>query len=66
MRVQCILFDNALWTVDRALDWLVKHNFERDRVDLGAKYLRFKQSAGGLRATWYSMELRNQGIVFMY
>lgn len=41
--VQSIMFKKHLWTVPKAVEWLDKHNYAYDKVDITDQYLRFRQ-----------------------
>jgi hypothetical protein len=41
--VQSILFDNKKWTINKAKNWLKKHQYNIGKLDKTNKYLRFRQ-----------------------
>ena len=42
-RVQTVLFPKSKFSIASAVEWLKKHEFKHRDVDLGDKYLRFRQ-----------------------
>jgi len=42
-RVQTVLFPKAKFSIAEAVDWLKKHGYKHKDVDLGDKFVRFRQ-----------------------
>ena len=41
--IQSVLFDKKKWTTGKAIEWLIKHQYDGLVVDIKSKYLRYRQ-----------------------
>jgi hypothetical protein len=41
--IQSVLFDKKIWTTAKAIEWLIKHQYDGLVVDIKSKYLRYRQ-----------------------
>jgi hypothetical protein len=41
--IQSVLFDKKIWTTAKAIEWLIKHQYDGLVVDVKSKYLRYRQ-----------------------
>lgn len=42
-QVQSIMFEKHIWSVPKAAEWLDKHGFSYEEVDITGKYFKFQQ-----------------------
>ena len=42
-KIQSILIDTHKFTIRKAYDWIVTHNFKHNKIDIKSKYYRFRQ-----------------------
>lgn len=42
-KIQSILFDRRMFTISSAIQWLEKHKFKHNKVDIKRNYYRFRQ-----------------------
>ncbi len=56
--VQSLMFAKHLWTVPKAVEWLDKHGFDYEKVDITDRYIRFRQfpPRGRMRTVAFSEE----------
>ena len=43
MTIQSVLIDTNKFTLKKAYEWVVTHGFKHNKIDVKAKYYRFRQ-----------------------
>lgn len=63
-KIQSILFDKDLYTLQDAVDFLISHNFKHNKVDIKDQYLRFRQITPKKSYNYITKEI-TKGIKFI-
>jgi hypothetical protein len=63
--VQAILFHRSFYTLDQAREWLTRHRFKSNNLDITPNYFRFCQHDPSSRYTYRVKQIK-PGLVFVF
>jgi hypothetical protein len=63
--VQSILFHRSLYTLNQARNWLIRHRFKSNKLDITTNYFRFRQHEPSSRYR-YRIKQIAPGILFVF
>jgi hypothetical protein len=66
--IQSILFSRKYFTVDMAIDWLIRHGYSHEKVDIKKNHFRFRQVEPQKNARYvtYPIDQGKIDLILMY
>jgi hypothetical protein len=56
-KVQSLLFDKNIFTIESCISWLFHHRFKYNKIDIKQKYYRFRQYNPSLHHSYRTIKL---------